>query len=77
MEHEMRPDCKDHFDRIDRRLEEGDRHFTQHDKDIATLSEDMKHLTKAIDNQTKAIWGACGTAIVLLIGFVFWYIQSK
>ena len=62
-------------DKMDLRLADGDKHFSRHDTEIATLSTDMKHLTDAIGRQTAAIWGACGTAIVILFGFFVWYVQ--
>lgn len=66
----MRTDCRENFDKINERLGDGDKHFV-------ALDKDMGHLTDSLNGLTKAIWGACGTALVLLIGFVFWYIQNK
>jgi hypothetical protein len=70
VEQEMRQDCTKKFEEINDRLHDGDLHFN-------TLDINMKHLTTSLDGLSKAIWGACGTALILLTGFVFWYIQSK
>lgn len=77
MEHEMRPECKEHFDEITNRLKDGDHHFTEHDKAIVRLETQFAQLTQSMDNLTKAIWGACGTALITLIGFFVWYVQNK
>lgn len=74
---EMHEECEKRFDKIDNRLDDGDHHFTEHDKAIVRLETQFAQLTQSMSNLTKAIWGACGTALITLAGFFIWYVQNK
>jgi len=76
--------CELKFETIDKRLEDGQGEFKGlkdaqggHDIKIATLETNMISLTKSMDALTKSIWGASGTALIMALGFIFWYIQNK
>ncbi len=79
MEHnhiEMHEPCKERFREIEKRLDEGDKVFTQHTTDIAVLKTNTNALIKSMNGLTKALWGVCGTILATLFGFFIWYIQS-
>jgi hypothetical protein len=42
----------------------------------AANTTQIDNLTKAIGSQTKAIWGLVSSIVVMLAGFLLWYIQS-
>ena len=79
MEHmhiEMHEACKERFNEIDKRLDEGNKIFMKHTTDIAVLKTDMSNLIKSIGGLTKALWRVCSNAFTILVGFFIWYIQQ-
>jgi len=82
-DHEQRPECREDFARIWKRLDAGDSRFARNEEEIhrqdvesAELRRDMSHLTKSMDGLTKALWGVVVSFLLLGAGFVIWYIQS-
>jgi len=76
--------CNEKHKRVDDELKRQDETLDDHGKRIVTLEKsDASHTTQldslvnALDRQTKAIWGFAGSTILVLLGFVIWYIQSK
>lgn len=80
----MAPECKYRFDKIDERLEQGDRTFNeqqknigQHSVELAELRTNTNNLIKSMDAQTKAIWGMVMAVASIGIGFIIWFIQAR
>lgn len=73
---EPRPYCKEQFEKIESRLNKGDDHFGVLDRVTSRLGANVEALTKSLDDLSKALWGACGTALVICAGFIVWYIQN-
>jgi hypothetical protein len=76
MEHDMNQTCKEHFDRIDERLDKGDGEFREHSEKIVELKTDLTYLTKSLDGVTKALWAVAFSIAMTLLGFFFWYVQG-
>lgn len=74
---EMRPECKEHFDKINDRLEKGDDDFKQQGNDIVEVKTNLANVTKSLDGVTKALWGVAGSIGLVLLGFVLWFIENK
>ena len=79
----MRPECKEEFARIHKRIDKRDETLSEqeteiknHSVSIARMSEDVIHMTKSISGLTKALWGVAASMLATLFGFVLWYIQS-
>lgn len=77
MEHDVLPGCKERFDKIDRRLEDGDRIFDSHGERIVGVEHDVSHLTKSLDGVTKALWGVATAIGMSLIGFLIWFVENR
>ena len=80
---DIRPECKEQFEILHRRIEkrdklldEQDEKIQSHSVSIAKMSENIIAVTRSINALTKALWGLAGSMIVTLAGFVLWYIQS-
>lgn len=78
----MRPECKEAFDLIHRRIDKRDatlseqeKKIEEHSVSIAKTSEDVIHITKSMGALTKALWGLAASLMAALFGFVLWYIQ--
>ena len=76
MDHEINQSCKDHFDKIDERLDKGDIEFKQHGEKLVELKTDMAYLTKSLDGVTKALWAVAFSIAMTLLGFFIWYIEN-
>jgi hypothetical protein len=76
MDHEINQSCKDHFDKIDERLDKGDNVFTTHSEKLVELKTDMAYLTKSLDGVTKALWAVAFSIAMTLLGFFIWYIEN-
>jgi hypothetical protein len=76
VENEMNQTCKEHFDKIDERLEKGDDVFTNHGEKLVELKTDMSYLAKSLDGVTKALWAVAFSITMTLIGFFIWYIEN-
>jgi hypothetical protein len=76
MEQEMSSLCKEHFDKIEQRLDRGDDEFKEHGEKIIELKSDLAYLTKSLDGVTKALWAVAFSIAMTLLGFFFWYIQN-
>ena len=72
----MENECKERFEKVERRLDKGDGVIKEYGTDIAVLQTNMDNLTKSLSGLTKALWGMCGTIITALFGFFIWYIQK-
>lgn len=70
----------EHFIKIDDELDVLKGASTRTEAVVQSLCEQIKELVKAMkDQQAKQqqmIYGVMGTAILTLVGFVIWYIQS-
>jgi len=90
MENVTKETCaKDHL-RVDERLNGHENWLKDHEKKIdvleksdATNTNEIKNLCTSIESQNKrigsltnAIWGLVTGIFFVLLGFVFWYIQS-
>lgn len=78
-----RSDCEQEFKRIWERLSLGDSRFNNlmdsekiQDVDIAILKTNMQNLVGSMGKLTGAIWGMTSAIILMLIGFIIWYIQK-
>ena len=85
----MKDECREAFNRIWKRLEQGDDSFRatreqahKHDVEITELRTNMNNLVKCLDSQTqamtnltKSIWGILVTLLMVGLGFIIWYIQ--
>lgn len=74
---EIIQECKEHFDKIDHRLDSADEDFCQQRRDIAVLQTKLENVTVSLNNVTKALWGVAGAIGLSLLGFVIWFIQNK
>ena len=80
---EKRKDCEKEFTRIWDRLSIGDERFNKlndknaaQDIDLTCLKTNMLHLIASMSGLTKAIWGMVSSILLILIGFLIWYIQN-
>jgi hypothetical protein len=73
---EVNPTCKEHFDKIDERLEKGDGEMKHQSEDIVELKTNLAYLTKSLDGVTKALWGVAASIAMTLLGFFLWYVQT-
>lgn len=73
---EVRPECKEHFDRIDQRLEEGDDEFKDHADRIKGVEKDTSHLTANLHAVVAALWAIALLAFSSLLAFVFWFLET-
>lgn len=76
MNYEVNPACKEHFDRIDIRLEKGDTEFKEQSAEIIEMKTNLAYLTKSLDGVTKALWGVAVSIAMTLLGFFIWYVQN-
>jgi hypothetical protein len=83
MMEEKRLDCEKEFIRIWDRLSNGDKKFeafkdknSEQDIELSTIKAHMTHLIDSMSGLTKAIWGMVSAIILMLLGFLIWYIQS-
>lgn len=72
----MDTECKERFDRIEKRLKDGDRLFGAHTTEIEVIKVSMSSLTRNMNSLTKALWGVTCSIFATLLGFFVWYIQS-
>lgn len=79
----MRPECRDEFERIHKRIDKRDKTLETIEGEVQTqavaiarTSEDVIHMAKSISSLTKALWGVAVSLMATLFGFVLWYIQS-
>ena len=84
MEHIVAPECRQKFeaiekwqDKTDGRLKEGEDKDSAHDVDIGVLKTSITNLTNSMGRLTTAIWGAVISLVMLGLGFIVWYIQSR
>jgi len=77
MEHEVNENCKDHINRIDKRLEEGDTKLDDHSNKITRLDANVSNVTKSLDGLSKALWGVSASIVAGLFAFFIWYVQTK
>jgi len=77
MEHEVNENCKDHFNRIDKRLEDGDTKLDDHSNKITRLDANVANITKSLDGLSKALWGVSASIVAGLFAFFIWYVQTK
>lgn len=76
--------CDEKHKAIDNRIETCERRLNAHGTAIDALQKSdaanttqIKNLTSAIAEQTRAIWGLVGTVLITLFGFFLWYVQSR
>ncbi len=77
------PVCREHFERIDARLQElessqkgqQDR-FGEMAVQTARMHEKLNIVDASLRSVTRALWSVTASAVALLVGFVFWYIQG-
>lgn len=75
MEHDILPECRDRFIRIEDRLQDGDKQFDKHGERLSGVEHDVSHLTKSLDGVTKALWGVAVTGGAAVVAFIFWVLQ--
>lgn len=82
--------CKEKHKAIDTELTRHEKWLDTHEQTLsalktsdATNTNEIKNLCTSIKNQnermgslTNAIWGLTSGIFLILVGFVFWYIQS-
>ena len=90
MENVTEKNCNERHKAVDREIERHEKWLGEHEgkidglvKSDATNTNEIKNLCVSVDKQSKriggltsAIWGLVSALLILLIGFVFWYIQS-
>lgn len=76
--------CEEKHRSVDSRVSACERRLNAHGNEIDALQKSdaanttqIKNLTSAIADQTRAIWGLVGTVLITLFGFFIWYVQSK
>lgn len=88
--HEQRPDCKLRFEQIVQKQIDHDKEFRAHREfreatgtDIATLATKMDaqansitELSKSVAGTNKVLLGLGTSALLMLLGFFVWYIQT-
>lgn len=74
---DMNQACKDHFDKIDERLDKGDDEFKEHGEKLIEIKGNPEYLARSLDGVTKALWAVAGAITMTLLGFFVWYIQNK
>ena len=62
--------CKDHFERIDKRLEDGDKELKANEKAIAVTDAKFDNLRSNVNALAFASWGLCSALIIALVYFV-------
>lgn len=69
---EQRRECVQLFQQFRREL---DSYKKDHDL-LVELKTQLEHLSLSMSTLTRAIWGMLGSTIMLLAGFMVWFIQS-
>lgn len=69
---DRRSDCQQQFEQI---LRELDTYKKDHDI-VVQLREKIESLTRSVNALVRSIWGMMTSLILILAGFIIWYIQS-
>lgn len=76
-EQEIRPECRDRFERIENRLNDGEKLFSKHGERLTAAETSIDNVAKSLDGVTKALWGVAASIGGMLFMFLLWYIESK
>ncbi len=83
MEQQEFPVCREHFERIDARLQQLEldrdgqrRSFSELAVMSARMHEKLTTLDASLKSLIRALWGISGSLVAALLGFVLWYIQG-
>jgi len=75
--------CKATHKALDDKIERHEKWLGEHEgkidvleKSDATNTANITNVCKSVTGLTKAVWGLVSAIIIMLLGFVFWYIQS-
>lgn len=76
-ENEIRPECRDRFERIENRLDDGEKLFSRHGERLTAAETSVENVAKSLDGVTKALWGVAASIGGMLFMFLLWYIENK
>lgn len=68
--------CKEHFGKIEERLDKGDTEFKEQGEKLVELKTDLTYLAKSLDGVTKALWRVAFSIAITLLGFFIWYVEN-
>jgi hypothetical protein len=71
-QHERRTDCEQMFEQIHQEIIA---YRKDHDL-VVELKTRIENLARSVENLTRSIWGMMGSVLLLLTGFIIWYIQT-
>lgn len=68
--------CREHFETLNRRIDQKARLMEEHDRSIIRIDTQIENLLRSMAGLTRALWGAAAAVMTTLVGFLVWYIQT-
>lgn len=62
--------CLERFSKIEKTLDDKNNQISKQQIDLQILKTDFNHLTKSLNNLTKALWGIAGTVLTTVVTLV-------